>query len=185
MHGTWAFERQVATFVYAATDSPFSFESVILRRIVDLGAQEVGMTIARIIERRGSHEVISCEAFTAMRDAVALLAEKRIGALPVMHGGNVVGIFSERDVIYRLAHEGEICLKRPLEEVMTAPPITVEPTTPIDEALALMTRRRIRHLPVIDGTAMVGFISIGDLVKHRIDQVEHEAEALRNYIQTA
>lgn len=143
------------------------------------------MTIARIIEQRRGQDVISCDSTMPMRRAVALLAEKRIGALPVMRGGSVVGIFSERDVIYRLAEEGEICLNRPLEEVMTAPPITVSPSTVIDEALSLMTRRRIRHLPVIDGSAMVGFISIGDLVKHRIDQVEHEAEAMRNYIQTA
>lgn len=143
------------------------------------------MTIARIIEQRRGQDVISCDSTMPMRQAVALLAEKRIGALPVMRGGSVVGIFSERDVIYRLAEEGEICLNRPLEEVMTAPPITVSPSTVIDEALSLMTRRRIRHLPVIDGSAMVGFISIGDLVKHRIDQVEHEAEAMRNYIQTA
>lgn len=143
------------------------------------------MTIARIIEQRRGQDVISCDSTMPMRRAVALLAEKRIGALPVMRGGSVVGIFSERDVIYRLAEEGEVCLNRPLEEVMTAPPITVSPSTVIDEALSLMTRRRIRHLPVIDGSAMVGFISIGDLVKHRIDQVEHEAEAMRNYIQTA
>ncbi|QIG54197.1 CBS domain-containing protein [Altererythrobacter sp. BO-6] len=143
------------------------------------------MTIARIIEQRRGQDVISCDSTMPMRQAVALLAEKRIGALPVMRGGSVVGIFSERDVIYRLAEEGEICLNRPLEEVMTAPPITVSPSTVIDEALSLMTRRRIRHLPVIDGSSMVGFISIGDLVKHRIDQVEHEAEAMRNYIQTA
>ncbi len=140
------------------------------------------MTIARIIEGRSAEGVIHCDATMPMRDAVRLLAEKRIGALPVMRGGSVVGIFSERDVIYRLAQEGEVCLGRELAEVMTAPPITVSPQTTIDEALGLMTRRRIRHLPVVDGSAMVGFISIGDLVKHRIDRVEHEAEALRSYI---
>lgn len=140
------------------------------------------MTIARIIEGRSANGVIHCDAGMPMREAVRLLAEKRIGALPVMRGGSVVGIFSERDVIYRLAQEGEVCLDRELAEVMTAPPITVAPQATIDEALGLMTRRRIRHLPVVDGTAMVGFISIGDLVKHRIDQVEHEAEAMRSYI---
>lgn len=143
------------------------------------------MTIARIIERRSTQDVISCDSSMAMRDAVALLAEKRIGALPVMRDGSVVGIFSERDVIYRLADVGEVCLNQPLAEVMTAPPITVAPSTSIDEALALMTRRRIRHLPVIDDNAMIGFISIGDLVKYRMDEVQHEAEAMRSYIQTA
>ncbi len=143
------------------------------------------MTIARIIEGRRGAEVISCDSNDTMREAVALLAEKRIGAVPVMRGGSVVGIFSERDVIYKLANEGEVCLNRPLEDVMTAPPITVETTSLINEALALMTRRRIRHLPVMENGAMVAFISIGDLVKYHTDEVEHEAEALREYIQTA
>ena len=143
------------------------------------------MTIARIIEGRRGAEVISCDSNDTMREAVALLAKKRIGAVPVMRGGSVVGIFSERDVIYKLANEGEACLNRPLTDVMTAPPITVETTSLINEALALMTRRRIRHLPVMENGAMVAFISIGDLVKHHTDEVEHEAEALREYIQTA
>ena len=141
------------------------------------------MTIARIIEGRRGAEVISCDSNDTMREAVALLAKKRIGAVPVMRGGSVVGIFSERDVIYKLANEGEACLNRPLTDVMTAPPITVETTSLINEALALMTRRRIRHLPVMENGAMVAFISIGDLVKYHTDEVEHEAEALREYIQ--
>jgi len=143
------------------------------------------MTIARIIEGRRGAEVISCDSNDTMREAVALLAKKRIGAVPVMRGGSVVGIFSERDVIYKLANEGEACLNRPLADVMTAPPITVETTSLINEALALMTRRRIRHLPVMENGAMVAFISIGDLVKYHTDEVEHEVEALREYIQTA
>ena len=142
------------------------------------------MTIARILEGRSGADVISCDSNHTMREAVSLLADKRIGAVPVMRGGSVVGIFSERDVIYKLAHEGETCLNRPLEEVMTAPPITVEPTTLINDALSLMTERRSRHLRVIENGAMVAFISIGDLVKFRIDEVEHEAEAMREYIQT-
>jgi len=143
------------------------------------------MTIARIIEGRRGAEVISCDSNDTMREAVALLAKKRIGAVPVMRGGSVVGIFSERDVIYKLANEGEACLNRPLADVMTAPPITVEATSLINEALALMTKRRIRHLPVMENGAMVAFISIGDLVKYHTDEVEHEVEALREYIQTA
>jgi CBS-domain-containing membrane protein len=93
-----------------------------------------GMTIARIIEGRSADGVIHCDAAMPMREAVRLLAGKRIGALPVMRGGAVVGIFSERDVIYRLAEEGEVCLDRELAEVMTAPPITVAPQTTIDQA---------------------------------------------------
>ncbi len=143
------------------------------------------MEVSRLIEGRESGDIITCEVGMKVRDVIALLAEKRIGALPVMQDGKVVGIFSERDVIYKLAAEGALCLDREISEVMTADPITVTPGTNVDHALALMTRRRIRHLPVIDGDNMRGFISIGDLVKSRIDEVQNEAEAMRSYIQTA
>ncbi|MFW2349569.1 CBS domain-containing protein [Qipengyuania sp.] len=143
------------------------------------------MDIATLLEGRATSEVVSCAIDTSVRDAVALLASRRIGAVPVMDGGRVAGIFSERDVIYRLAEEGDACLSRPLGEVMTAPAITVARNAAILDALALMTKRRIRHLPVVDGEAMCGFISIGDLVKARLDQIEHEAEQMRTYIQTA
>ena len=140
------------------------------------------MDIGSLIADRRSSDVISCSVDGQVREAVRLLASKRIGALPVMEGGKVVGIFSERDVIYRLAEEGDACLARPVGDVMTSPPITVDRATKIDQALALMTKRRIRHLPVIDGETMCGFISIGDLVKSRFDEVQHEAEAMRDYI---
>ena len=140
------------------------------------------MDIGSLIADRRSSDVISCSVDGQVRDAVRLLASKRIGALPVMEGGKVVGIFSERDVLYRLAEEGDACLARPVGDVMTSPPITVDRATKIDQALALMTKRRIRHLPVVDGDTMCGFISIGDLVKSRFDEVQHEAEAMRDYI---
>jgi CBS domain-containing protein len=119
-----------------------------------------------------------------MSEAVRILAKQRIGALPVLRDGIVAGIISERDIVYRLADQGATCLDLPIGEVMTSPAITVEPATTVDEALALMTRRRFRHFPVVDDGQLVAFISIGDLVKHKIDEIEHEAEALRNYIQT-
>lgn len=143
------------------------------------------MTIARITAQRSAADIISCDATMQVRDVVRLLASKRIGAVPIIEDGNLVGIFSERDVIYRLAEEGEVCLSRPVSEVMTAPPITVEESAKIDDALGLMTRRRIRHLPVLQDGALKAFISIGDLVKTKMDEVEHEAEAMRSYIQTA
>lgn len=143
------------------------------------------MTIARITSNRSAADIISCDAAMQVRDVVRLLASKRIGAVPVLENGNVVGIFSERDVIYRLAEEGEMCMNRPVSDVMTATPITVEETSTIDEALSLMTRRRIRHLPVLKDGALKAFISIGDLVKTKMDEVEDEANAMRSYIQTA
>lgn len=142
------------------------------------------MTIARLIEGR-PFEVISCDVSTAVGEAVALLAAKRIGAVPVFDKGNIVGIFSERDVIYQLHNHGPAMLDRRVGEVMTAPAITVDPDTGVLDALGMMTRRRIRHLPVVRGSEVVGFVSIGDLVKFRIDNIVAEAEAMRSYIQTA
>lgn len=142
------------------------------------------MTIARLI---AGHDgtIISCSASASVGDAVKLLAEKRIGALPVMDGGEVVGIFSERDVVYQLAAHGAAMLDKTVGEVMTSPAITVEPTSGVLDALGLMTRRRIRHLPVVEGGKIKSFVSIGDLVKYRIDGIVAEAEAMRTYIQSA
>lgn len=142
------------------------------------------MTIGRIIAGR-SREVISCDAATPVGEAVAILAQKRIGALPVLTNGSVAGIFSERDVILQLETNGPSMLERTVGEVMTAPAITVTPETTVLEALGLMTRRRIRHLPVVIEGRIVDFVSIGDLVKYRIDHIQSEAEALKAYIQTA
>lgn len=142
------------------------------------------MTIARLIEGRSS-PIISIDASASVRSAVALLAEKRIGALPVMEGGTIAGIFSERDVVYGLAQNGPTMLDGPVGAVMTAPVISVDLQSDVLDALSLMTRRRIRHLPVVQGGAMVGFISIGDLVKYRIERIESEAQAMRSYIQSA
>ena len=140
------------------------------------------MTIARLIAGR-STEVWSIEAEDTVAAAVAMLATKRIGALPVRDGGtHVVGIFSERDVLYCLQTRGAEMLTLKVREVMTAPAITIDPATRVDEALALMTRRRIRHLPVEADGVVIGFVSIGDLVKYRIDTIQAEAEALRSYI---
>ena len=141
------------------------------------------MTIARIIEGRGP--VQTCQVDTVVSEAAGILAERRIGALPIMDGETLVGIFSERDVLYRLHDSGPDMLRQSVRDVMTSPPVTVEPTTPVLSALALMTRRRIRHLPVVQDGRMVGFVSIGDLVKYRIDKVESEAAAMRDYIQMA
>jgi CBS domain-containing protein len=143
------------------------------------------MDIAHLLARRSGAEIVICDVDMPMREALSILAKRRIGALPVMRDGRIAGIFSERDVIYCLEVEGEASLAKPVGEVMTAPPITVAPNTRIDDALELMTRRRIRHLPVVENGAMCGFVSIGDLVKAQIDAIASEAEAMRVYIQTA
>jgi len=142
------------------------------------------MSIATILANR-DHSVISCTATDSVQHATALLAERRIGALPVLEGEAVVGIFSERDLLYCIAREGAAALDRTVGEIMTSPPITIEKDTDALRAMSLMTRRRIRHLPIVEGQRMVGFVSIGDLVKHRMDQIESEAEQMREYISTA
>jgi CBS domain-containing protein len=143
------------------------------------------MTIARLIESRNPADIVTCDADASVRDAIALLARHRIGAMPVFAGDALVGMFSERDVIRQLAAQGPAMLDRKLREEMSSPPVTVRPDTSVLAALSLITHRRIRHLPVISDGRMVGLVSIGDLVKYRIDRIETEAEALRTYIQTA
>lgn len=143
------------------------------------------MDISQLIAGRDRDRIVSCTAETSVREAIRTLAERRIGALPVLELGRIAGIFSERDVLYRLAEEGASCLERRVSEVMTAPAITVDQRMTGNEALALMTRRRIRHLPVVENGEMIGFISIGDIVKSRMDEIEAEAEQMRAYIQTA
>lgn len=143
------------------------------------------MTIARLIAGR-SGDIWRCHAEDSVADAIELMATKRIGALPVEDAdASVAGIFSERDVIYSLQVHGADALRMKVRDVMTAPVITVTPQDKVLHALGLMTRRRIRHLPVLEDGRMVGFISIGDLVKHRLDAIEAEADAMRSYIQSA
>jgi CBS domain-containing protein len=141
------------------------------------------MTIAAILQNKG--DVLSVQAETPVRDAVELLAVRRIGALPVLRGESVAGIMSERDVIYCLRSDGAAVLEWPVERIMTAPAITVTRDQQVLGALSLMTRRRIRHLPVVEDDRLIGIVSIGDLVKHRMDQIEREAEQMLNYIQSA
>ena len=142
------------------------------------------MTVAAILQGKG-RAVIQVRSTDSVLSVVQLLAEKRIGCVPVVDNGEVVGIFSERDLVYRVAREGTAALDQPVGHVMTAPAITIDDRTPVLNGLSLMTKRRIRHLPVVIDGALVGMVSIGDLVKFRIDSIESEAAALRDYIQTA
>lgn len=142
------------------------------------------MTIGAILQNKGA-EITAISSAATVGDAVALLAEKRIGALPVIDDGRVVGIFSERDVVYSVAKLGGAALALKVGDVMTSPAMTVAPDHDVMAGLSLMTKRRIRHLPVVEGEVVLGFISIGDLVKFRIDKIEAEANAMRDYIQMA
>ena len=142
------------------------------------------MTIAAVLSSKGNAvETISAEA--SVSEVVRRLGEKRIGALPVVEDSRIVGIISERDVIYCLRDHGAEVLNWPVSQVMTSPAITADRSTPVLAALALMTQRRIRHLPVVEAHHIIGIVSIGDLVKHRMERIEAEADAMRDYIQSA
>jgi len=142
------------------------------------------MTIEAILAGKGDN-VWCVECGTPVRDAVASLAEKRIGAVPVMKDGKVVGIMSERDVIYALQRQGAGMLDATVETIMSSPAVTVALDFKVMAALALMTQRRMRHLPVVQDGQLIGLVSIGDLVKYRTDRIEREAEEMRSYIQSA
>ena len=142
------------------------------------------MTIAAILSTKGS-EVATVPAGTRVRDAVSLLRDRKIGAVPVVDGATIVGIFSERDLVGCLCAHGAEALDMAVDAGMSSPAFTVELRTPVLAALSIMTNRRIRHLPVVESGEIRGIISIGDLVKHRIERIEAEAEALRSYIQSA
>jgi CBS domain-containing protein len=141
------------------------------------------MTIARLIEDKDANIHACTVSMTVRMPSRCLPKNDRRGAGADGHA--IAGIFSERDVITRLKEHGAAVLDMAVGQVMTSPAITVDPGTQVLEALGLMTRRRIRHLPVLDGGRMVAFVSIGDLVKYRIDHIEGEANALRDYIQMA
>ncbi|RST29597.1 CBS domain-containing protein [Sphingomonas ginkgonis] len=142
------------------------------------------MTIRKVLSGKG-RDVATIPANAPLRDAVAELARRRIGALIVIDGGSVAGVISERDLVTCLHAQGESVLDSPVAEAMSSPAVTVDPDTEVLAALALITQRRIRHLPVIDQGQLAGIVSIGDLVKYRIDRIEAESEAMRAYIQGA
>lgn len=142
------------------------------------------MTIAEILLGKGD-DVATIGADALLSEAVALLGERRIGALPVVDDDGVAGIVSERDLIYCLRDHGAEVLDWPVSRVMTSPAVTVDRSTPVLTALAMMTRQRIRHLPIVEDGRLRGIVSIGDLVKYRMDRIEQEAEAMRTYIQSA
>ena len=128
------------------------------------------MSITAILSSKGS-EVATVAAGSLVREAVALLAEHRIGAVPVVEGGTIRGIFSERDLVRCVCDHGAGALEWPVDRAMSSPAVTVETSTPILAALATMTQRRIRHLPVVESGDIRGIVLIGDLVKYRIERI--------------
>ena len=140
------------------------------------------MKIENILHSKGA-EVFAVSPDAKISDAVSVLSGKNIGAVIVKdNSDSVVGILSERDVVRRLGERGDAALSMRVSECMTPNPYTAEPGTTLDEVMALMTEKRIRHLPVTHDGKLAGVISIGDVVKRKIEQAEQEAASLKEYI---
>lgn len=142
------------------------------------------MLIAHVLRDKGAL-VHTSRADISLEQAARELDEKRVGALVVLaDNGAIAGVVSERDIVREVARKGAECLGNAVKTVMSKDVVTALPSETIDEGLARMTDRRCRHLPVVDDGKLVGIVSIGDLVKHRIAAVEAEAAAMQAYIAT-
>lgn len=130
----------------------------------------------------GKKPVVSVAPDTLVRDIVALLYQHRIGAVLVMDGPRIAGLVSERDVCRCMHTHGTAVHDARADDIMSAPVITTGPRTSVCDAMAIMTDRRFRHLPVVEDGRVLGLVSIGDLVKRRIEDAEAEAESLKHYI---
>lgn len=142
------------------------------------------MTVRSILNTKG-HQIMSVEPDAKLADAIKLLAEKKIGAVLVMNQSRLEGILSERDIVRVLGERGARVLEVPVSEVMTRKVVTCKETDTVAELMETMTTGKFRHLPVVENGKVVGLISIGDVVKRRVQEYESEQEALRDYIKTA
>ncbi|MDY7104281.1 MAG: CBS domain-containing protein [Actinomycetota bacterium] len=142
------------------------------------------MTVEHLLQRKGDN-VLTVSPGATVSEAAAVLERHRVGALVVSrHGTDICGILSERDLVTGIARHGSEVLTWPVEKIMTAEVRTCGCRDSIDSLMRIMTDSRIRHLPVVDGDRMVGVVSIGDIVKKRLDDLELETRALHDYIQT-
>lgn len=142
------------------------------------------MLIAHVLGEKGAL-VHTAHANLSLEEAARVLDQKKVGALVVLaDDGGIAGVLSERDIVREVSRKGADCLENPVKTVMSKTVVTARLSETIDEGLARMTDRRIRHLPVVEDGKLVGIVSIGDLVKHRIAAVEAEAAAMHAYIAT-
>lgn len=140
------------------------------------------MKVADILKSKGG-DVFSVVNSDSVSEAVTVLNDHNIGAVIVKDAaGSIAGILSERDVVRRLGVKGTAVMSMPVSECMTPSPYTCKPEWTIDQLMEEMTQKRIRHLPVLEGASIVGVISIGDVVKWKIQLAEQEAKALKEYI---
>ena len=143
------------------------------------------MSVERILAEKESG-VVTVEPDRTLADVARLLSEKRIGAVVVSdQRRTVLGIISERDIVRALAREGAATLQSPVSQYMVANPMTCTRAASVNELMEMMTNRRFLHVPVVEGERLIGMVSIGDIVKHRLEEIEAEHRALRDYIATA
>lgn len=138
-------------------------------------------TVQTLLERKG-RAIFSVEPQAAVLDAIRLMAEHHVGALLVMRGAALEGIVSERDYARKVILRGRSSADTPVRDIMSSPVLTVSLDTSVQQCMQLMTDRHVRHLPVVDGTRVVGMISIGDLVKAVIADQQQQIELLESYI---
>lgn len=139
------------------------------------------MKITDVLRGKGSN-VVTIGPNATVTDLLRSLTEHNIGAIVVTDGAHVVGIVSERDIVRQLHTFGTGLLTKPVSSIMTSPVVTCTPTDSIDSLSVTMTERRIRHLPVVDGGRLIGVVSIGDVVKHRVAELESDRKQLESYI---
>lgn len=139
------------------------------------------MNVIQILNDKGRH-VSAIAPHTTVAEVARLLSERRIGAMLVLDGSRLAGIVSERDIIRSIARKGAACLDDPVTSIMTSDVVTCRESDTVHEIMSVMTTSRIRHLPVMEATQVVGIVSIGDIVKNHIAEVEMEASALKSYV---
>ena len=142
------------------------------------------MTVRAILDSKG-HQITSVEPDVKLTAAIKMLGERKIGAVLVMSQGHLEGILSERDIVRVLGERGAAVLDEPVSAVMTRKVISCRESDTVSALMETMTLGKFRHLPVVEDGKVVGLISIGDIVKRRVSEYEHEQEALREYIKTA
>jgi CBS domain-containing protein len=143
------------------------------------------MTVSTILAEKG-RDVVTIDPGINLADAAQLLTEKRIGAAIIVGADRrVVGIISERDIVRALAERGAVVLTEPVSQTMTRQVETCNEREPISSIMERMTDGKFRHVPVVDQGRLVGIVSIGDVVKHRVQQIERETAEMREYILTA
>jgi len=141
------------------------------------------VTVRHLLD--GKEQVLwSVEPDDPVLKVIQLMATHHVGALPVLRGGELLGIVSERDYARKVALLGRSATDTPVQQIMSSPVITVTPQTSLNECMQLVTDHRVRHLPVVENGRVIGMISIGDLVKAVIDEQQHKIEDLERYIRT-